>query len=87
MAHCAHRIGDAYFRTPRTTIKEFLNLLAVLDQNPGADWRAIVGQIELAPESNPDLEPLPDDAAHALAPVTVLRPGGGTDDELTTFRL
>ena len=87
MAHCAHRIGDAYFRTPRTTIKEFLNLLAVLDQNPGADWRAIVGQIELAPEPNPDLEPLPDDAARALAPVTVLRPGSGTDDELTTFRL
>ena len=87
MAHCAHRIGDAYFRTPRTTIKEFLNLLAVLDQNPGADWRAIVGRIELAPESNPDLEPLPDDAARPVAPVTVLRPGRGTDDELTTFRL
>lgn len=87
MAHCAHRIGDAYFRTPRTTIKEFINLLAVLDQNPGADWRAIIGQIDLAPESNPDLEPLPDEAARPLAPVTVLHPGSGTDDELTTFRL
>jgi hypothetical protein len=87
MAHCASRIGDAYFRTPRTTVKEFINLLAVLDQNPGADWRAIVGQIDLAPESNPDLEPLPEDADRPLAPVTVLRPGAGADDELTTFRL
>ncbi len=89
MAHCANRVGDAYFRTPRTTIKEFLNLLAVLDQNPEADWRSIVGQIELVTERNPDLEPLADDAdgGHALAPVSVLRPGGGTDDELTTFRL
>jgi hypothetical protein len=87
MAHCAHRIGDAYFRTPRTTIKEFINLLAVLDQNPGADWRAIIGQIDLAPEFNPDLEPLPDEAARPLAQVTVLHPGSGTDDELTTFRL
>ena len=87
MAHCAQRIGDAYFRTPRTTVKEFINLLAVLEQNPGADWRAIVGQVELAPESNPDLEPLPEDAVQPLAPVTMLRPGGGTDDELTTFRL
>jgi hypothetical protein len=87
MAHCAQRIGDAYFRTPRTTVKEFINLLAVLEQNPGADWRAIVGQVELAPESNPDLEPLPGDAAQPLAPVTMLRPGSGTDDELTTFRL
>jgi hypothetical protein len=87
MAHCAHRIGDAYFRTPRTTIKEFINLLAVLDQNPGAGWRAIIGQIDLAPEFNPDLEPLPDEAARPLAQVTVLHPGSGTDDELTTFRL
>jgi hypothetical protein len=87
MAHCGHRIGDAYFRTPRTTIKEFINLLAVLDQNPGADWRAIIGQIDLAPESNPDLEPLPDEAGRPLAPVTVLHPGSGTNDELTTFRL
>jgi P-loop Domain of unknown function (DUF2791) len=87
MAHCASRIGDAYFRTPRTTVKEFINLLAVLDQNPGADWRAIIGQIDLAPESNPDLEPLPDEAGRPLAPVTVLHPGSGTNDELTTFRL
>ncbi|MGQ4819019.1 BREX system ATP-binding domain-containing protein, partial [Enterococcus faecium] len=35
MTHCSSRIGDAYFRTPRTTIKEFVNLLAVLEQNPG----------------------------------------------------
>ena len=88
MDHCAHRIGDAYFRTPRTTVKEFLNLLAVLDQNPGADWRALVGQIELAPDPDPGLEPLPEDvAAPALAPVTALHPGGSTDDDLSTFRL
>lgn len=87
MDHCAHRIGDGYFRTPRTTVKEFLNLLAVLEQNPGTDWRTLVGQIELATETNPDLEPLPEDAAPALAPVTALRPGRDTDDELSTFRL
>jgi hypothetical protein len=87
MDHCAHRIGDAYFRTPRTTVKEFLNLLAVLEQNPGTDWRALIGQIELATETNPDPEPLPEDAAPALAPVTALRPGRDTDDELSTFRL
>ena len=88
MDHCAHRIGDAYFRTPRTTVKEFLNLFAVLDQNPGADWRALVGQIELAPDPDPGLEPLAEDvAAPALAPVTALHPGSSTDDDLSTFRL
>ena len=87
MSHCAQRIGDAYFRTPRTTIKEFINLLAVLEQNPGADWHAIIGQVDLAPEANPDLEPLPEDDAQPLAPVTMLRPGGGGDDDLASFRL
>jgi P-loop Domain of unknown function (DUF2791) len=63
MAHCSTRIGDAYFRTPRTTIKEFVNLLAVLEQNPGADWASLIGSVDILPESNPDLAPLPSEAA------------------------
>ncbi len=70
MRHCQSRIGDAYFRTPRTTIREFLNLLAVLKQNPGSDWRELIGQVTLAPESNPDLEPLPDDLDAPAPPAT-----------------
>lgn len=77
MTHCSTRIGDAYFRTPRTTIKEFVNLLAVLDQNPGADWESLVGGVTIEAESNPDLAPLPDEGEQADA--------GG--DELATFRL
>jgi hypothetical protein len=45
MAHCSKRIGEAYFRTPRNTIKSFVQLLSVLDQNPGTDWRAILGSV------------------------------------------
>ena len=48
MAHCNQRLGEAYFRTPRTTITAFINLLAVLEQNPGADWRALVGAVQIA---------------------------------------
>jgi hypothetical protein len=59
MRHCLRRVGDAYFRTPRTTITQFVNLLAVLEQNPHTSWRDLVGQVELAPERNPDLLPLP----------------------------
>ncbi|WP_303704377.1 BREX system ATP-binding domain-containing protein, partial [Pseudomonas aeruginosa] len=50
MAHCNQRLGDAYFRTPRTTITAFINLLAVLEQNPGADWRHLLGAVELSPD-------------------------------------
>lgn len=47
MEHCSSRIGDAYFRTPRTTITAFINLLAVLEQNPGTGWRSLLGAVEI----------------------------------------
>jgi hypothetical protein len=58
MGHCSQKIGDAHFRTPRNSVKAFVNLLAVLDQNPGLEWADLVGTVELEPERNPDLEPL-----------------------------
>lgn len=45
MEHCARRIGETYFRTPRTTITSFINLLAVLEQNPGTAWQDLLGGI------------------------------------------
>lgn len=47
MEHCSNRIGDAYFRTPRTTITSFINMLAVLEQNPGTSWQDLLGGIEV----------------------------------------
>lgn len=47
MEHCSSRIGDSYFRTPRTTITSFINLLAVLEQNTGAAWQDLLGGIEV----------------------------------------
>ena len=66
MRHCAERIGDAYFRTPRATIKEFVNLLSVLEQNPDTEWEGLVGRVELAPETNPDLQPIDDEEPSLL---------------------
>ena len=79
MNHCASRIGDAYFRTPRTTIKEFVNLLAVLEQNPGVKWSDLIARVEIAPETNPDL---------ASMGVSSEGPSPTPDDDvLTDFRL
>lgn len=72
MSHCSERIGDAYFRTPRSTITSFVNFLSVLDQNPGLDWQELVGQIDVEVEENPD----------------VAEPEAyGTGEELASFRL
>lgn len=56
MIHCSKRIGDAYFRTPRTTIKSFADLLALLEQNPGRSWESIVGDVEIAAAAELDGE-------------------------------
>lgn len=76
MRHCSDRVGDAYYRTPRATIKGFVSLLAVLEQNPAVRWQDIVGGFEVEEERNPDLEPLDSDDSAA-----------DDDDELVAFRL
>jgi len=55
MAYCSRRIGDAYFRTPRTTIKSFADLLALLEQNPGTSWETIVGEIDIKDDTDSGL--------------------------------
>lgn len=78
MRHCSERVGEAYFRTPRSSIKAFVSLLAVLDQNPEVRWEDLIGAVEVETETNPDLEPLADEAQVGSA---------ADDDELTAFRL
>jgi hypothetical protein len=79
MAHCHERIGEAYFRTPRTTITAFINLLAVLQQNEGTEWKAILGEVAI----------VVDNGANADAATETgngdKEPGG--DDEFTKFKL
>lgn len=56
MEHCNRRIGEAYFRTPRNTIKAFVQFLSVLEQNPGTDWRELLGGVAPEPEDADDAE-------------------------------
>lgn len=72
MTHCSDRIGDAYFRTPRNTVTAFVNLLSVLEQNPGVDWRALVGSVDVAEDGGDDTSDIGD---------------GGANDELASFKL
>ena len=74
MAHCATRLGDAYFRTPRTTITAFVNFLAVLEQNPSADWRELIGSMEIERDTGGAADIVNDAASDS-------------DDELASFRL
>jgi hypothetical protein len=48
MKHCNQKFGESYFRTPRTTIKSFVQFMSTLEQNPGISWQELLGQV--APE-------------------------------------
>ena len=74
MVHCSQKIGEAYFRTPRNTIKSFVQLLAILEQNPGTTWQTLIGEVDVAR----DAEVESDGEAGDL---------GTGGDELETLRL
>lgn len=78
MVHCSTRIGDAYFRTPRNTVTAFVNLLAILEQNPAAQWRQLLGDVTISPERNPDLDPDPDEGETSTT---------ANEDDLASFRI
>lgn len=77
LQHCSSNIGEAYFRTPRNTIKAFVDLLSVLEQNPEVKWQPLVQNISIEDEKDVSL-------------VSVGNSGSSTasdDDELTNFTL
>lgn len=61
MAHCAERLGDAYFRTPRETIRGFLDLLALLEQHPDLRWSELVQAVDLAALTGAETSTVDDD--------------------------
>lgn len=61
MEHCSSKIGDAYFRTPRTTITSFIDLLSILEQNSQVKWTDLISSISLNIDRGGELEHVADD--------------------------
>lgn len=47
MNHCSKRIGNAYFQTPRTSIKAFIDLLSILEQHSEKHWTDLIEHLEI----------------------------------------
>lgn len=60
MDHCRRRLGDLYFRTPRTVIVQFLNFLSILEQNPQVEPAQLLNGVQLSTEKIPDTSPFSD---------------------------
>jgi len=74
MKHCNEKIGEAYFRTPRNTIRSFVDMLSVLEQNPDIHWEQLIGSVEIEEDQGPNMTDLDDDEVDS-------------DDELSSFEL
>lgn len=56
LEHCSKTIGDSYFRTPRNTIKAFLDMLTVIDQSPDTTWDQLISATAIDAEVHSDAD-------------------------------
>lgn len=78
LVHCSKKIGDSYFRTPRTTIKSFLDMLSLLEQYPQYKWSDILESVNI--EKDREESGINTDIGHSQI-------GKDTDDEFASFKL
>ena len=93
LEHCSKNIGDAYFRTPRNTIKAFVDLLSIVEQSPDLSWQSLIGNIKIDSETDNSLVTIADD--DKLTETVIKKEDDNSsktddnadDDELTSFTL
>jgi len=102
LVHCQQKIGESYFRTPRNTIKAFVDLMSVLEQNPQLDWKELLDTVEITAEVNTDMPEVETEqttqadpgstgsavsADEATRPEAVAEELAPSEDALATFKL
>ena len=78
--HCADKIGESYFRTPRTTIRSFIDLLSILEQYPEYKWNDIIASVDV----RQDVEP---SQVGTILQAAKSRNGSSDDDSFSSFKL
>jgi hypothetical protein len=82
MTRCGSTLGADFYLTPRDSVKAFVGLLSVIEQNTGTSWKLLLDQMSIDRSVDPESgAPDPDEAnpPHASP--------ASTDDDLTSFRL
>jgi PAS domain-containing protein len=87
MNHCSKKLGDAYFRTPRNTIRAFIDFLAVLEQNPQLSWQKLIDGVKV--DADPGVEQLSglEDETQDHLPTPGSVPKESDNDQLGKFQL
>ena len=85
LENCQKRLGAAYFQTPRDTVKDFVGLLNVLEQNPTTTWQTLLPEYTSHLTTAPQTEDASPPSAGSAEPTDT--PPPYTDRDLTEFRL
>ncbi|MFO1044488.1 MAG: ATP-binding protein [Planctomycetaceae bacterium] len=75
LKNCHDRMGATYFQTPRDTVKDFVGLLKVLEQNPKTEWKHLLQNLAASTKSSGPPSEIP------------ASPQKSSGDDLTEFRL
>jgi len=51
--HCAKTLGANFYLTPGDIVKSYVQLLSILEQNPGASWEVLVGSCTVKKTQEP----------------------------------
>jgi hypothetical protein len=82
MDHCELQLGSAYYRTPRTVIMAFVDLLQVLAQNKKVHWQDLLRALPLERDTGQAIEKtLIDDESSGTEP-----PASAAPTPATAFR-
>lgn len=77
LKQCYERMGAACFQTPRDTVRDFVGMINVIEQNPEIDWTTLVGDYAGASAAHQ-----PADGAESST-----SEDDGSGDSLSEFRL
>lgn len=85
LENCQKRLGAVYFQTPRDTVKDFVGLLNVLEQNPATSWQTLLPEFTAQLTTTPTTDD--PSLAETDAPAGADSPNSSSDRDLTEFRL
>lgn len=84
LQHCYEKIGENYFRTPRNTIKGFIDLVSLMQQYPEIDLKSLIPSVSVDIDVDPSgMSQVSDDIGIGMIETEV----PPKDDELSSFLL
>ena len=85
MERCSNQVGEKYFKNPRETVREFVNFISILEQNPELEWQELIDDLNV--QDGQENEALSDPSEDEEDDSQTDEPDGDDGNELSSFEL